>query len=182
MEFVDHHDAAYHWAERRKIERHPTIGAAQLVEIRETVVEVPITKYFEQPAKVSQKPLLFKAIDSSKLLDYGVPEEWIASVREVNEDTLFDVASHIPGEVAEALLCLATCESPSTPQPTPKTTNPFDHPDAQRRFRLMADVEELAAALDYPWEKGTVGLRHATRQLEQQFQRAASSNCQNNAK
>src|SRR5213078_3864251 len=30
--YVDHHDSAYHWAERRKIERHPTTGAAQLVE------------------------------------------------------------------------------------------------------------------------------------------------------
>ena len=26
--YVDLHDAAYHWAERRKIERHPTTGAA----------------------------------------------------------------------------------------------------------------------------------------------------------
>ena len=165
--YVDHHDAAYHWAERRKIERHPSTGAAQLVEIRETVVEVPITKYVEQPAKVSPKPLLFKAIDSSKLLDYGVPEEWIAAVREVNEDTLFDVASHLPGEAAEALLCLATGETPNTPKPIPTTVNPFDHPDAQRRFRLMADVEELAAALEYPWEKWAVFLHPSQRDLVQ---------------
>jgi hypothetical protein len=32
----DHHDKAYDWAERRKLETHPTTGAAQLVEIRET--------------------------------------------------------------------------------------------------------------------------------------------------
>src|SRR4051812_8449995 len=25
--YVDHHDAAYAWAERRRIERHPTTGA-----------------------------------------------------------------------------------------------------------------------------------------------------------
>ena len=49
--YVDHHDAAYHWAERRKIERHPKTGAAQLVDIRETVVEVPITKYVEHEDK-----------------------------------------------------------------------------------------------------------------------------------
>jgi len=35
--YVDHHDAAYRWAERRKLERHPKTGAAQLVEVRETV-------------------------------------------------------------------------------------------------------------------------------------------------
>jgi mRNA-degrading endonuclease RelE of RelBE toxin-antitoxin system len=33
--YVDHHDSAYQWAERRKIATHPQTGAAQLVEIRE---------------------------------------------------------------------------------------------------------------------------------------------------
>lgn len=35
--YVGHHDPAYHWAEWRKLETHPATGAAQLVEIRETV-------------------------------------------------------------------------------------------------------------------------------------------------
>jgi len=34
--YVGHHDDAYQWAERRKLETHPKTGAAQLVEIRET--------------------------------------------------------------------------------------------------------------------------------------------------
>ena len=29
--YVDHHDAAYVWAERRKLSVHPTTGAAQMV-------------------------------------------------------------------------------------------------------------------------------------------------------
>src|SRR5215207_3412356 len=45
--YVDHHDDAYDWAERRKIERHPTTGAAQLVEVRERVQEVIIPTYVE---------------------------------------------------------------------------------------------------------------------------------------
>ena len=40
--YVDHHDKAYDWAERRKLETHPKTGAAQLVEIRETVQEIKI--------------------------------------------------------------------------------------------------------------------------------------------
>ena len=32
--YVDHHDKAYAWAERRKLEAHPKTGAVQLVEIR----------------------------------------------------------------------------------------------------------------------------------------------------
>jgi mRNA-degrading endonuclease RelE of RelBE toxin-antitoxin system len=30
--YVDHHDGAYRWAERRKLETHPRTGAAQFVE------------------------------------------------------------------------------------------------------------------------------------------------------
>ena len=40
--YVYHHDKAYDWAERRKLETHPRTGAAQLVEIRETVKEVVV--------------------------------------------------------------------------------------------------------------------------------------------
>ena len=43
--YVGHHDDAYHWAQRRKLETHPTTGAAQLVEIRETVEEIVIPTY-----------------------------------------------------------------------------------------------------------------------------------------
>ncbi len=43
--YVDHHDKAYQWAERRKLEVHPKTGAAQLVEIRERVEEIAVPKY-----------------------------------------------------------------------------------------------------------------------------------------
>src|SRR3979490_2076150 len=47
--YVDHHDKAYDWAERRRLETHPKTGAAQLVEIRETVQEIFVPKYVEAP-------------------------------------------------------------------------------------------------------------------------------------
>ena len=52
--YVDHHDDAYKWAERRKIERHPTTGAMQLVEIRERVEEIEIV----QPKAAEAEPPL----------------------------------------------------------------------------------------------------------------------------
>lgn len=45
--YVDHHDKAYAWAERRKLETHPKTGAAQFVEIRERVEEVAVPVYVE---------------------------------------------------------------------------------------------------------------------------------------
>src|SRR3990170_2052481 len=47
--YVDHHDKAYDWAERRKLETHPKTGAAQLVVIREMVKEIVIPTYVEEP-------------------------------------------------------------------------------------------------------------------------------------
>ena len=46
--YVDHHDKAYDWAERRRIETHPKTGAAQLVEIRETLQEIVVPTYMEE--------------------------------------------------------------------------------------------------------------------------------------
>ena len=43
--YVAHHDDAYRWAERRKLETHPKTGAAQLVEIRETVKDIFVPAY-----------------------------------------------------------------------------------------------------------------------------------------
>src|SRR6266571_6922573 len=56
--YVDHHDKAYVWAERRKLETHPTTGAAQLVEIRERVQEIVIPVYVQ----ASQAPAPKKAL------------------------------------------------------------------------------------------------------------------------
>ena len=188
--YVDHHDAAYQWAERRRLERHPTTGAAQLVEIRETVREIRVPRYVEGdapadgPAAGSPAPAatsasasrapIFGGASDDYLLGYGVPVEWLGDVRGATEDTLLDVADHLPAEAAEALLQIATGGALPHPTPAPAGADPFAHPDAQRRFRVMGDVEALARALAYPWEKWTVFLHPAQRQLvERQYNGAA---------
>ena len=214
--YVGHHDQAYGWAERRKLETHPKTGAAQLVEIRERVEEIAVPKYIEVERLAPAKPSLFAHMSEDELLGYGVPAEWLADVRAANEDTLLDLTDHLPAEAAEALLELATGGRPRTPAATtvivpppidyvdipaflrrrqddqsdyvsdkasetlldpatggePRfdsigaaTINPFDHPDARRRFRTIANVEELELALAYPWEKWTIFLHPAQREL-----------------
>ena len=163
--YVNHHDEAYQWAERRKLETHPRTGAAQLVEVREKVQEITVPRYVEVEQPAPQKPLLFTDIPEDELLSYGVPAEWLADVRKANEDTVLELADHLPPEAAEALLDLATGGRPQVPQPVAAGADPFEHPDAQRRFRVMKDREELERALDYPWEKWTVFLHPAQRQL-----------------
>lgn len=163
--YVDHHDKAYQWAERRKLETHPKTGAAQLVEIRETVQEIIVPTYVESVRYPQPKPAIFAEIAEETLLAYGVPQEWLADVLKADEDSLLQLADHLPAEASEALLELATGKSPPAPTQFGVCADPFDHPDAQRRFRVMTDADELARALDYPWEKWTIFLHPAQRQL-----------------
>ena len=162
--YVDHHDKAYQWAERRKLETHPKTGAAQLVEVRERVEEVVVPKFVEYVQQELIKPLLFNSISEDQLLSYGVPTEWLADVKKADEDTLLQLADHLPAEAAEALLELATGGVPVISQAV-VGNDPFAHPDALRRFRVMADVDALTQALDYPWEKWTVFLHPAQQQM-----------------
>lgn len=189
--YVGHHDDTYQWAERRKLETHPKTGAAQLVEIRERIQEITIPRYVE-PAPAAKLPL-FANLSDSELLGYGVPSEWLADVRNVDEESLLELADHLPKEAAEALLDLATGAvphiarwipsqlqvslrpsplnvaqpelDPAQLEPVVVSTESFEHPDAKRRFRLINNLEELERALDYPWEKWTIFLHPAQREL-----------------
>ncbi len=181
--YVDHHDAAYSWAERRKLERHPKTGAAQLVEVRETVREVAVPRYIDAPvapapeAPSPAEPLpeqsaaeFFKDVAEDDLLGYGVPPEWVSDVKAATEESVLELADHLPAEAAEALLELATGNTPAAPVHIAAEADPFAHPDAQRRFRVMTDKDELERALDFPWEKWTVFLHPAQRQIvEREF-------------
>lgn len=147
--YAGHHDEAYDWASRRRLNVHPKTGAAQLVELRETVQEIAVPKYVEVERTAGPKPALFADTPESELLACGVPLEWLADVRKADEDSLLVLAQHLPAEAAEALLDLATGSKPVLPAVPPPGADPFAHPDAQRRFRTMRTAEELERALDY---------------------------------
>jgi superfamily I DNA/RNA helicase/mRNA-degrading endonuclease RelE of RelBE toxin-antitoxin system len=162
--YVAHHDKAYAWAERRKLETHPKTGAAQLVEIRERVEEIAVPVYVQVAQPKPPQPPLFAHLTDEALLSYGVPVEWLADVRQATEDSILTLSDHLPSEAGEALLELATGGKPQAPQAIPAGANPFAHPDALRRFRVMSDVEELERAFTYPWEKWTIFLHPSQRE------------------
>ena len=99
LAYVGHHDDAYAWAARRRLDRHPRTGATQIVEIRETVEEIVIQHYVKEAVP---KPPLFASETDDKLLSWGIPENWLDTVREATEDTVLDIASHLPDEAQEA--------------------------------------------------------------------------------
>jgi hypothetical protein len=114
---------------------------------------------------VNAKPRAFKPANKAPLfahmsdhtLAYGVTAEWLADVNLAKEESLFTLAEHLPAEAAEALLELATGNKPQ-PDGMGKATDPFSHPNAQRRFRVMHGAKELTQALNDPWEKWTIFL------------------------
>lgn len=158
LAYVDHHDKAYAWAERRRIEAHPRTGAVQIVESRARVEESTPTLFRppapEQPAP---EPALFAGLSDEDLLSIGLPEDWIEPVRAATESRFFDLAPHLPAEAAEGLLEYAA--TGRLPKPAPADSiDPFAHPDAQRRFRVIENLDALRAALDAPWERWSVFL------------------------
>lgn len=159
--YVDHHDKAYHWAERRRVEDHPKTGATQVVEIREKVEEISVYKEVEMEAPVV---LPLANHDVEELLSYGVPEDWCETAIQADEGELLLIAERLPDEAGEALLDLAVGKIPEIAS-APESVAGYEHPDAKRRFQLVTDEEELALALQYPWEQWTVFLHPSQRSV-----------------
>ena len=166
--------------------------AAQIVELRETVREIEIPRYVETLASDAEipvlKPPIFSDTSAEVLLSFGVPPEWVDEVRGACEDKLLDIADHLPEEAAEALLTAADGGTPSTEVQVPfigtydsidefqpvtavheanvdYTTDPFEHPDARRRFYVVDDSDDLEHALEYPWDKWAVFLHPTQKRI-----------------
>lgn len=183
LAYVDHHDDAYKWAERRRIEAHPRTGAVQIVEVRERVEELTAYRPQQQPldlshpgelpfatpgaTKIKRVPAVltpFTALTRDDLLAVGVPEDWISDIAAATEDAFLDLAPHLPGEASEALLEYVSSGLLKKPAPV-VISDPFAHPDALRRFRVVENVEELEQALSYPWDRWIVFLHPSQRAL-----------------
>ena len=80
---------------------------------------------------VPEKALLFTTYSDDELLGYGVPLEWLEDVKLSNEDSLLELADHLPAEASEALLELAVGSIPKLAPVAVDKLDPFNHPDAQ---------------------------------------------------
>ncbi|WP_299653885.1 3'-5' exonuclease [uncultured Jannaschia sp.] len=174
--FIGHHDDAYDWAERRRVDVHPRTRAAQIVEVRELVENRPVDpigagNLFELPTPPPPGPACLKGLEPNDLAGIGVPSDWVEDLLAADEDKLLALADHIPQEAAEALLAYAVDGTPLAPSTPPvPDLDPFLQPDAQRRFRVIpsgskADAEEFARALDAPWERWILYLHPSQRRV-----------------
>lgn len=177
--YVNHHDDAYKWAEQRRIKTHPKTGAIQVVEVPERVEKVAAPYFAEMDtlaysvADTPDQPYHpgpFFNLSEQALLGVGVPEDWVGDIRQASEDGFLDIAEHLPAEASDALLEYVSTGTLPQPAPVIPGTDPFEHPDAQRRFRVMENMEELERALAYPWEQWAIFLHPSQRRLvDRQF-------------
>ena len=107
--------------------------------------------------------LAFRIVRGPRCVSSGVPEDWLDDVLGASEDRFLGLASHLPAEAGEALLEFAATGVLTKPTLVAPTIDPFEHPDARRRFRVVENIEELEKALSFPWEKWTVFLHPSQR-------------------
>jgi superfamily I DNA/RNA helicase/Txe/YoeB family toxin of Txe-Axe toxin-antitoxin module len=174
--WVDHHDEAYRWAERKRLEVHPATGAVQVLDM--TAVPVGVAA----AAPVAAAPrlgALFASVKNKHLLQLGVPEELLPVVRSMDIDADLERAeSAIPQEAYEALFLLASgynldqvfgeMQKPQEEPPAVDTTDygkALLNEDSQRRFHIVEGSRELAEILTAPLEQWRIFLHPKQRQL-----------------
>ena len=165
MAYVDHHDDAYKWAEKRRLDVHPRTGAAQIVVLREHVEDVVVHR---SAAQEISKPAVLGGESRDTLLDRGLPEDWLDEVRKATEDTLLDVCRYLPAEASEAVLNLATGIRP--PKRKPGTSvDPFDHPNVKGQFWKLGDTHNLREAMRGAAEQVRVSLDSGQKAFVEHF-------------
>jgi len=88
--WVDNHDDAYRWAERKRLEVHPATGAIQVLDLDVVSVSAPA------PAAAAPSGTLFASVKNKHLLRLGVPEELLLAVRSMNSDADLERAECVP--------------------------------------------------------------------------------------
>ena len=147
--YVDHHDKAYDWAERRKLETHPKTGAAQLVEIRETVQEIVVPVYVEAERRRRRPPRSCSspASPTTSCSATACLPEWLDDVQNADRGHAARPGRSPAGRGGRG--AAGTRHGRQAPRRRSRCRsdgNPFDHPDAQRRFRVMDECRGTCSA------------------------------------
>lgn len=164
---VDRHDAAYRWAEKRKLAINPVTGAMQLVvveiveELKVDAASAPVT----HPSKVvkpAENTSIFWALSDTELMSIGVPQEMIAIIREIgSEDDLDNIQSILPVEAYEGLFLVSAGDTVSQVLTGRETrvdqhinTEDFvtalDKPESLSRFVVVEDDQAMQAIMNAP--------------------------------
>jgi len=174
MLYVGHHDSAYKWAEKRKIEINPNTGSVQVFTVEESVLEPA-----GEESQGTSRPGLFDAIRDRQLLQLGVPEEALPLVRTMKIEADLETAlteEKIPKDVHDGLFMIMAGASyeeaynevvPAAPETvdTENFTAALTRPESQAVFTVAENEQALQEVLNQSIEKWRVFLHPAQRRL-----------------
>lgn len=172
LSWVDHHDEAYRWAERKQFVVHPATGALQMISTESHEKPSPA------PSPAARTTGLFSQVKDKHLLRLGVPAELIALVRGINSDAELEaLESRFPQEAYEALYMLASGfsleevfqEMEKAGEEAPVDPKDFvtalQNEDSKRRFYVVEEAKDLGEILNAPLEQWRVFLHPKQRRL-----------------
>ena len=187
--YVDHHDAAYKWAEGRRIAVNPTTGALQVFAV-ETLVEPaleqarfaqahPAVEMVSPPVKelIKAPTPIFISLSDQDLLSIGTPEELLSQVRSIQSEAELDaLQSYLPVEAYEGLFLIAAGDNVSEilvsretrvdkPVDIENFSAALETAESQSRFVVVADEETMVAILNAPLAQWRVFLHPTQRKL-----------------
>jgi hypothetical protein len=183
--WVDKHDSAYTWAERRTCSVHPTTGTMQVILTQEAAAETaaslpvtpPITGHTPTTASAPQKKPLFANITDDDLASLSVPATLVEHVRGVyHEDEVDRLEPILPREAFEAVFLLAAGYTPEEvrrdlgiAQEVAVDTADFaaavERVGTRRQFVVISDAAEMEKILSAPLEQWRVFLHPSQRKL-----------------
>jgi hypothetical protein len=156
--YVDHHDAAYQWARRRRVQRNARTGAIQVIVAPEEV-DLPAPRDPDRPAEP-----VFQAHSDEYLLSLELPETWLPMIRSVTEpEQLLDVVGDLPAEVADRLMDLASGVLVAPPAPVAPALP--GTPVSLPRDAIVPELDDLMRMLDAPLAVWVAFLHPSQRQL-----------------
>jgi len=171
--WVDKHDDAYAWAQRKICKVNPESGALQIIDVEAaSALENELSSH-RQPQTKGR----FDQIRDRHLLRLGVPEEMLGAVRAtVTDDDVDKLLPRLPEEAADSLLMLASgyaledvlnLQAPSkvVAIDTTDIERALEQVDSQRRFHVITDDDELLEMLAAPLDKWRVFLHPSQRRL-----------------
>ena len=171
--WVDHHDEAYAWANKRICSIHPETGSLQVLSVSEKQEDIVFSKQ-----NAIAKPGLFERVSDSDLIKLGIPETLLLLIRTIkSEQALDSMAAQFPQEVSEALYMIAMGysvkdvlaelqkEVPVEPINTQDFSAALEKDDSKRRFYVVENDLEFEAILNSPLEKWRVFLHPTQRRI-----------------
>lgn len=177
--WVDKHDDAYRWAERRMCAIHPDTGTMQVVLTAEAAAEsLAETAPAAAPATVKATPrTLFTSQSDEDLLSLGVPPEFLTHVRDVKADDEVDrLETILPREAFEGIFLLAAGYSLTEARAelgiaragavdTRDFAAAVEREGTKRQFVVITDAAEMEKILAAPLEQWRVFLHPSQRRL-----------------